>query len=85
MSDQKNQGHRDYPAIAVFIGVLMVFIVSALNLVKTVREQDVDDPVTIVSKWLNTQIEKYLEKKDIRPQRKKDRELKKYLTADRKL
>jgi hypothetical protein len=29
MSDQKDQGHRDYLAIAVFIGVLVVFIVSA--------------------------------------------------------
>jgi len=85
MSGRKNQGHRDYLAIAVFIGVLLIFIVSALYLVKTVREQDVDDQVTIVSRWLNTQIEKYLEKKkDIRPQKKNDRKLKRHFTAGRK-
>ena len=85
MSDQKNQGHRDYLAIAVFITVLVVFIISALYLVKSVRKQDIDGPVTIVSKWVNTQIEKYLEKKkDIRPQGKKDKKLKRHFTAGRK-
>lgn len=51
MSDQKNQGHRDYLAIAVFIGVLVVFIVSAFYLVKTIKTQGFDDPVKIVSRW----------------------------------
>ena len=63
MSKQKNQGDRDYLAIAVFITVLVVFIVSAFYLVKTIRKQDFDDPVKIVSRWMNTHIEKYLEKK----------------------
>jgi tetratricopeptide (TPR) repeat protein len=86
MSDQKNQGHRDYLAIAVFIGVLVVFIASAFYLVRTIRKQDFDDPVKIVSRWMHTHIEKYLEKKkDIRPQKKKDRELKRHFTAGRKL
>jgi tetratricopeptide (TPR) repeat protein len=86
MSDQKNRGHRDYLAIAVFIGVLVVFIVSAFYLVRTIRKQDFDDPVEIVSRWMNTHIEKYLEKKkDIRPQKKKDRKLKRHFTAGRKL
>ena len=62
MSDQKNQGHRDYLAIAVFIGVLVVFIVSALYLIRTIRKQDFDDPVKIVYRWMDTHIEKYLEK-----------------------
>jgi tetratricopeptide (TPR) repeat protein len=85
MSKQKNQGDRDYLAIAVFITVLVVFIVSALYLVRTMRKQDLDDPVKIVSRWMNTHIEKYLEKKkDIRPQKKKDRKLKKHFTAGRK-
>jgi tetratricopeptide (TPR) repeat protein len=86
MSDQKNQGHRDYLAIAVFIGVLLVFIVSAFYLVRTIRKQDFDDPVKIASRWMNTHIEKYLDKKkDIRPQKKKDRELKRHFAAGRKL
>ena len=85
MSDQENQGHRDYLAIAVFITVLVVFIVSAFYLVKTVRKQDIDDPVKIVSRWVNTHIEKYLEKKkDTRPQKKKDRKLKRHFAAGRK-
>ena len=85
MSDQENQGQRDYLAIAVFITVLVVFIVSAFYLVRTVRKQDIDDPVKIVSRWVNTHIEKYLEKKkDIRPQKKKDRKLKRHFTAGRK-
>ena len=85
MSDRNNQGHRDYLAIAVFITVLVVFIVSAFYLVRTIKKQDFDDPVKIVSRWMNTHIEKYLEKKkDIRPQKKKDRKLKKHFTAGRK-
>ena len=85
MSDQKNQGHRDYLAIAVFITVLLVFIVSAFYLVRTIRKQDFDDPVKIVSRWVNTHIEKYLEKKkDIRPQQRKDRKLKRNFAAGRK-
>jgi tetratricopeptide (TPR) repeat protein len=85
MSDQKNQGHRDYLAIAVFTAVLVVFLVSAFSLVRTIRKQDVDDPVTIVSRWVNTNLEKYLEKKkDIRPQGNKDRKLKRHFTAGRK-
>ncbi|NIQ90139.1 MAG: tetratricopeptide repeat protein [Deltaproteobacteria bacterium] len=85
MSDQKNQGHRDYLAIAVFVTVLVVFIVSAFYLVRTMRKQDIDDPVKIVFRWVNTHIEKYLEKKkDIRPQGKKDRKLKRHFTAGRK-
>jgi tetratricopeptide (TPR) repeat protein len=84
MSDQKDQGHRDYLAIAVFIGVLVVFIVSAFYLVTTMKKQEFDDPVTIVSKWMNTHIENYLEKKkDIWPQKKKARRLKKHFTAGR--
>ena len=77
MSEQKNQGHRDYLAIAVFITVLVVFIVSAFYLVRTIRKQDFDDPVKIISRWMNTHIEKYLEKK-------KDRELKRHITSGRK-
>ena len=85
MSDQKNQGPRDYLAIAVFITVLVVLIVSASYLVSTIGKQDFDDPVTIVSRWVNTHIEKYLEKKkEIRPQKKKDRKLKRHFTAGRK-
>ena len=85
MSDQENQGHRDYLAIAVFITVLVVFIVSAFYLVKTVRKQDIDDPVKIISRWVNAHIEKYLEKKkDTRPQKKKDRKLKRHFAAGRK-
>jgi tetratricopeptide (TPR) repeat protein len=85
MSDRNNQSHRDYLAIAVFIAVLVVFIVSAFYLVRTIKKQDFDDPVKIVSRWMNTHIEKYLEKKkDIRPQKKKDRKLKKHFTAGRK-
>jgi tetratricopeptide (TPR) repeat protein len=85
MSDQKNQGDRDYLAIAVFITVLVVFIVSAFYLVKTMRKQDFDDPVKIVSRWMNTHIEKYLEKKkDTRPQKKEDRRLEKHVKAGRK-
>ena len=85
MSDQENQGHKDYLAIAVFITVLVVFLISAFYLVKTVRKQDIDDPVTIVSRWVNTHLEKYLEKKkDIRPQKKKDRKLKRHFAAGRK-
>ena len=85
MSDQNNQGHRDYLAIAVFITVLVVFIVSAFYLVRTIGKQDFDDPVTIVSRWVNTHIEKYLEKKkEIRPKKKKDRKLKRHFTAGRK-
>ena len=85
MSDQKNQGHRDYLAIVVFITVLVVFLVSTFYLVRTVRKQDFDDPVTIVSRWMNTHIEKYLEKKRyIRPREKKDRKLKRHLRAGRK-
>ncbi len=86
MSDQKNQGHRDYLAIAVFIGVLVVFIVSAFYLVKTIKTQGFDDPVKIVSRWMNTHKEKYLEKKkDVWAQRKKDRELAKHFATGRRL
>ena len=85
MSKQKNQGDRDYLAIAVFITVLVVFIVSALYLVRTMRKQDLDDPVKIVSRWMNTHIEKYLEKKkDIRTQKMNDRKLKRHVAAGRK-
>lgn len=86
MSDQKDQGHRDYVAIAVFITVLAVFIVSALYLVKTIQKQGFDDPVTIVSRWINTHKVKYLDKKkDVWAQRKKDRELEKYFATGRRL
>jgi tetratricopeptide (TPR) repeat protein len=85
MSAQKNQGHRDYLALAVFVGVLVVFIVSALYLVRTMKKQEFDHPVKIVSRRINTHIEKYLEKKkEIRPQKKKDRKLKRHFTAGRK-
>jgi len=86
MSDHKNQGHRDYLAIAVFIGVLLVFIVSTLYLVRTIRKQDFDDPVKIISRWLNTHIEKYLDKKkDVLAQKKKDRELAKHFATGQRL
>ncbi len=86
MSDQKNQGHRDYLAIAVFIGVLVVFIVSAFYLVRTIKKEGFDDPVKIVSRWMNTHKEKYLDKKkDVWTQRKKDRELAKHFATGRRL
>ena len=86
MSYQKNQGHRDYLAIAVFIGVLLVLLVSTLYLVRTIRKQDFDDPVKIVSRWMNTHIEKYLDKKnDVWVQRKKDRELAKHFATGQRL
>ena len=86
MSDQKNQGHRDYLAIAVFIGVLLVLLVSTLYLVRTIRKQDFDDPVKIVSRWMNTHIEKYLDKKNgVWVQRKKDRELAKHFATGQRL
>jgi len=86
MSDQKDQGHRDYLAIVVFITVLAVFIVSALYLVKTIQKQGFDDPVTIVSRWINTHKEKYLDKKeDVWAQRKKNTELEKHFATGRRL
>ena len=86
MSDQKNQGHRDYLAIAVFIGVLVVFIVSAFYLIRTIKKEGFDDPVKIVSRWMNTHKEKYLDKKkDGWTQRKKDRELAKHFATGRRL
>lgn len=85
MSDQKKQGPRDYLAISVFIGVLVVFLASAFHIVTTMRKQNSDDPVTMVSRWMNTQIEKYLEnKKDIWTQKKKERKLKRHFIAGRK-
>jgi tetratricopeptide (TPR) repeat protein len=86
MSDQKYQGHRDYLAIAVFIGVLGVFIVSAFHLVRTIKKQGFDDPVKIGSGWMNTHKEKYQDKKkDVWAQRKKDRELEKHFATGRRL
>ena len=86
MSYQKNQGHRDYLAIAVFKGVLLVLLVSTLYLARTIRKQDFDDPVKIVSRWMNTHIEKYLDKKnDVWVQRKKDRELAKHFATGQRL
>ena len=86
MSKQKNQGHSDYLAIAVFITVLVVLIVSVFYLVRTLRKQDFDDPVKIASRWMNTHIEKYLEKKkDVWAQRKRDRELAKHFATGQSL
>lgn len=85
MNDQKNQVPRDYLAIAVFIGVLLVFLGSSFYLVTTMKRQDFDDPVSMLSRWMNTHMEKYLEnKRDIWPQKKRDRKLKRHLTAGRK-
>jgi hypothetical protein len=50
MSGRKNQGSRDYVAVAVFIADVAVFIVSASCLVRTIKRQGFDNAVKIVSR-----------------------------------
>jgi len=51
--DSQNKGNsKDYLAIGVFTVVLLLFIVSAIYLIRTTKKDTFDNPFKTVSKWI---------------------------------
>ena len=51
--DSQNKGNsKDYLAIGVFTVVLLLFIVSAIYLIRTTKKDTFDNPLKTVSKWI---------------------------------